>query len=253
MSAAPSVEKSSSTGNLELRGQLVFDEARHREHRRPVEHPERFPQPGSRAAAREQHRRDAAGCEHGVGDLLVQVDQRGGRVCAKPLRLPIPVRTGSREAPAARRADERPPARRPLGRQRTLPARPVAGSDRRHPRRPRQGRRRLRGDQGEHPRRGQARHADEGHDHALRAVRRGRARPDLRAHPRGPLARARASGRKLGRPKGSLGVSRLDGKEEEIRHFLELGVSKTAIAKITGGSRTALYSFMTTRGLRPSR
>ena len=29
------------------------------------------------------------------------------------------------------------------------------------------------------------------------------------------LARARASGRKLGRPKGSLGVSRLDGKEDE--------------------------------------
>ena len=48
------------------------------------------------------------------------------------------------------------------------------------------------------------------------------------------LARARASGRKLGRPKGSLGVSRLDGKEDEIRRFLELGVSKTAIAKITG-------------------
>ena len=67
------------------------------------------------------------------------------------------------------------------------------------------------------------------------------------------LAKARASGRKLGRPKGSLGVSRLDGKEDEIRHFLELGVSKTAIAKITGVSRTALYSFMTTRGLRPSR
>ena len=41
------------------------------------------------------------------------------------------------------------------------------------------------------------------------------------------LARARASGRKLGRPKGSLGVSRLDGKEDEIRRFLELGVSKT--------------------------
>ena len=35
-------------------------------------------------------------------------------------------------------------------------------------------------------RRGQARHPDQGHDHALRAVRRGRARPDLRAHPRGP-------------------------------------------------------------------
>ena len=52
------------------------------------------------------------------------------------------------------------------------------------------------------------------------------------------LARARSSGRKLGRPKGSLGVSRLDGKEDAIRHFLELGVSKTA-----GVSRTALYSF----------
>ena len=38
------------------------------------------------------------------------------------------------------------------------------------------------------------------------------------------LARARASGRKLGRPKGSLGVSRLDGREEEIRRFLKLGV-----------------------------
>ena len=64
------------------------------------------------------------------------------------------------------------------------------------------------------------------------------------------LARARASGRKLGRPKGSLGVSRLDGKEEEIRRFLKLGASKTAIAKRTGVSRTALYSFMNTRGLR---
>ena len=67
------------------------------------------------------------------------------------------------------------------------------------------------------------------------------------------LARARSSGRKLGRPKGSLGVSRLDGKEDELRRFLKLGVSKTAIAKITGVSRTALYSFMSTRGLRPSR
>ena len=64
------------------------------------------------------------------------------------------------------------------------------------------------------------------------------------------LAKARASGRKLGRPKGSLGVSRLDGKQDQIRHFLQLGVSITSIAKITGVSRTALYSFMRTRGLR---
>ena len=33
------------------------------------------------------------------------------------------------------------------------------------------------------------------------------------------LARARSSGRKLGRPKGSLGVSRLDGKENEGSAF----------------------------------
>ena len=66
------------------------------------------------------------------------------------------------------------------------------------------------------------------------------------------LAKARASGRKLGRPKASLGVSRLDGKKEEIRHFLELGVSKDRVAKITGVSRPTLYSFMNTRGLRPS-
>ena len=37
------------------------------------------------------------------------------------------------------------------------------------------------------------------------------------------LARARSSGRKLAHPKGSLGVSQLDGKEDEIRRFLELG------------------------------
>ena len=63
------------------------------------------------------------------------------------------------------------------------------------------------------------------------------------------LAKARSSGKKLGRPKGSLGVSRLDGKEDEIRHFLKLGVSKSSIAKITGVSRQTLYHFIRTRGL----
>ena len=65
------------------------------------------------------------------------------------------------------------------------------------------------------------------------------------------LAKARSSGKKLGRPKGSLGVSRLDGKEDEIRHFLRLGVSKNAIAKITGVSRPTLYHFIDSRRLRP--
>ena len=44
-----------------------------------------------------------------------------------------------------------------------------------------------------------------------------------------------------------------DGREDEIRRFLKLGVSKTAIAKLTGVSRTALYSFVKTRGLAPRR
>ena len=93
---------------------------------------------------------------------------------------------------------------------------------------------------------------DQGHDHAVRAVRRGRARPDLRAHPArvsprpGPRAASSGARRARSASHGS------DGKEDEIRHFLELGVSKTAIAKITGVSRTTLYSFMTTRGLRPT-
>ena len=129
---------------------------------------------------------------------------------------------------------------------------PVAGSDRRHPRRPRQGRHRLRRAQGEHPRRGRARHPDQGHDHALRAVRRGRAGPDLRTHPRGsrqgpePRAGSSAARRARWASHGSM------ASRDDIRRFLELGVSRTAIAKITGVSRTTLYSFMSTRGLRPS-
>jgi len=63
------------------------------------------------------------------------------------------------------------------------------------------------------------------------------------------LAKARASGRKLGRPKGALGQSRLNGKEGEIQALLEKGVSKSAIAKITGVSRTTLYHFIQTRRL----
>ena len=46
-----------------------------------------------------------------------------------------------------------------------------------------------------------------------------------RASP-GPSPRAGSSAAR----RGSLGVSRLDGKEDKIRRFLDLGVSKTAIA-----------------------
>jgi DNA invertase Pin-like site-specific DNA recombinase len=63
------------------------------------------------------------------------------------------------------------------------------------------------------------------------------------------LAAARAKGRLLGRPKGALGKSKLDGKEGEIRILLEKTVSKASIAKIVGVSRTALHHFIRTRKL----
>lgn len=63
------------------------------------------------------------------------------------------------------------------------------------------------------------------------------------------LAAAKAKGKLLGRPKGSLGKSRLDGKEKEIGTLLSKTVSKSSIAKIMGISRTALYEFIESRGL----
>jgi DNA invertase Pin-like site-specific DNA recombinase len=65
------------------------------------------------------------------------------------------------------------------------------------------------------------------------------------------LVAARAEGRLLGRPKGSLGKSKLDGKEEEIRMLLEKAVSRASIARIVGVSRTALHHFIRTRRLDP--
>ena len=61
------------------------------------------------------------------------------------------------------------------------------------------------------------------------------------------LAKAKTSGTMLGRPNGSLVVSRLDGEEDEIRQFIDLGVSRTAIAEITGVSLSTFYNFMATR------
>jgi DNA invertase Pin-like site-specific DNA recombinase len=63
------------------------------------------------------------------------------------------------------------------------------------------------------------------------------------------LAAARAKGKLLGRPKGTLGKSRLDGKEDEIKNLLEKKVSKASISKIYEISRPALLSFIKTRKL----
>lgn len=63
------------------------------------------------------------------------------------------------------------------------------------------------------------------------------------------IAAARAKGKDIGRPKGALGKSKLDGKEEEIRQLLKKEVGITSIAKIVGVSRTALRHFIKTRKL----
>ncbi len=63
------------------------------------------------------------------------------------------------------------------------------------------------------------------------------------------LAAARAAGKRLGRPQGRLGISKLDGKEADIHRLLALNVSKASIAKITGVDRSTLCHFIRSRHL----
>lgn len=63
------------------------------------------------------------------------------------------------------------------------------------------------------------------------------------------LAKARSNGKRLGRPKGRLGKSKLSGREQEIRLLLRKGVSKASIAKIMELSETATHHFIKTRQL----
>jgi DNA invertase Pin-like site-specific DNA recombinase len=65
------------------------------------------------------------------------------------------------------------------------------------------------------------------------------------------LAAARARGRSLGRTKGSLGKSKLDGKEDEIRKRLGTEISTRSLAKIMDVWPATLRSFIRTRKLAP--
>lgn len=69
----------------------------------------------------------------------------------------------------------------------------------------------------------------------------------LSARTKAGLARARAEGKTLGRPKGSTGKSVLDGREGEIKGFLAKRVSKASLARILGVSDTTLIRFMASR------
>jgi DNA invertase Pin-like site-specific DNA recombinase len=63
------------------------------------------------------------------------------------------------------------------------------------------------------------------------------------------LAAARAQGKRLGRPQGALGLSKLTGRETVIQQILAKTVSKASIAKILGVSRSTLRHFIQSRGL----
>lgn len=63
------------------------------------------------------------------------------------------------------------------------------------------------------------------------------------------LARAKAAGKKLGRPKGMVIGSRLDGQAEEIAGLLRKGVTLASLARIVDCSPPTLRHFIRTRGL----
>lgn len=62
------------------------------------------------------------------------------------------------------------------------------------------------------------------------------------------LAKRRAEGKSLGRPKGSKSVKvKLDNHATEIRGYLDKKISKAAIAKLVNCSPTTLYSWLKRR------
>jgi DNA invertase Pin-like site-specific DNA recombinase len=63
------------------------------------------------------------------------------------------------------------------------------------------------------------------------------------------LARRKASGLPLGRPKGSFGVSKLDKHEEEIRQLAKHGVSKSAMARIFNCSWPTMDNWIKSRNI----
>lgn len=68
-------------------------------------------------------------------------------------------------------------------------------------------------------------------------------------HTKEGISAARDKGKKIGRPKGSLGSSKLDGRRGEIKRLLSSGVSVASIAKIMGVSRGTLNHFVRSRRL----
>ena len=61
------------------------------------------------------------------------------------------------------------------------------------------------------------------------------------------LAALKSGGKKLGRPKGRLSKSRLDGREDEIRKLMAKKISKSAMARMFDVHRGTIIKFLESR------
>lgn len=64
------------------------------------------------------------------------------------------------------------------------------------------------------------------------------------------LAKRKAEGVQLGRPKGKAKKVKLDEHEKDIRRYLKLGISKRGIAKLVGCAPSTLYEWIERRKVR---
>jgi DNA invertase Pin-like site-specific DNA recombinase len=68
------------------------------------------------------------------------------------------------------------------------------------------------------------------------------------------LAKRKAAGLPLGRPRGTLAARRkLDAREGEIRSYLAKGISKRSIARLVDCAPSTLYDWLARRNLRSTR
>lgn len=63
------------------------------------------------------------------------------------------------------------------------------------------------------------------------------------------LAKAKSEGKQLGRPKGSLSKSKLDGQEDTINLYLSKRISVSSICKLLDVAPATFYSFCRNRGV----
>lgn len=71
-------------------------------------------------------------------------------------------------------------------------------------------------------------------------------------HTKEALAKRKADGVTLGRPKGKAETLKLDKHRDEIKRYLKKGISERSIAKLLDCSKSMLYNRLEREGLRKS-